>query len=178
VIDPGVLEIDDEPIAARELDTDAQRSQLRDHLLGLPATLRENLVPPLLPGHGSRLVPNNDRPAAERGDRSRPSRIEAIHTPVVTLRGVCAPTCLVLGRRAVPESPWAHARLREDPGNPLHWSRHLPRFGLRSYCISGMLARPSGIRSGVGRADERERKCAQPPGGRFDTHRMLEVAND
>jgi hypothetical protein len=61
VIDPGVLEIDDEPIAARELDTDAQRSQLRDHLLGLPATLRENLVPPLLPGHGSRLVPNNDR---------------------------------------------------------------------------------------------------------------------
>jgi hypothetical protein len=112
VIDPGVLEIDDEPIAARELDTDAQRSQLRDHLLGLPATLRENLVPPLLPGHGSRLVPNNDRPAAERGDRSRPSRIEAIHTPVVTLRGCARPHV----------SSWVGGQYPKAPG-------HMPASG-------------------------------------------------
>jgi hypothetical protein len=72
VIDPDALEIDHEPIAARELDTDAQRSQLRDHLLRLPATLREDFVPPLLPGHGPRLAPNEGHPVAGRGGRSRP----------------------------------------------------------------------------------------------------------
>jgi hypothetical protein len=72
VIDPDALEIDHEPIAARELDTDAQRSQLRDHLLRLPATLREDLVPPLLPGHGPRLARSWRK--GRVGDRERKFR--------------------------------------------------------------------------------------------------------
>src|SRR5829696_1953100 len=76
VIDPDVLEMDDEPIVARELDTDAQRSQLRDHFLRLAATLREDLVPPLLPGHGPRLAPTRAaRSPKEAAEAAPPDRV-------------------------------------------------------------------------------------------------------
>ena len=113
VIDPDVLEMDDEPIVARELDTDAQRSQLRDHFLRLAATLRENLVPPLLPGHSPRLAPTGAaRSPKEAAEAAPPDRVHP-YSRWVKHREVVRPQ-VSCRRRAISE-PLGHARLREDP---------------------------------------------------------------
>src|SRR5215204_283223 len=98
VIDPDVLEMDDEPIVARELDTDAQRSQLRDHFLRLAATLREDLVPPLLPGHGPRLAPTRAaRSPKEAAEAAPPDRVHP-YSPWVKPRGSCAHRSRIAGQ--------------------------------------------------------------------------------
>jgi len=50
VIDQEVLELEYEPITARELNADAQGSHLCDRLLRGSATFREDLLTPLLRG--------------------------------------------------------------------------------------------------------------------------------
>src|SRR5215204_4280439 len=136
VIDPDVLEMDDEPIVARELDTDAQRSQLRDHFLRLAATLREDLVPPLLLGHGPRLAPT--RPLDHRKRRPKPPLpIGSIRIPG---KHRCrAPTALVSsqGNIRTPGDMPASGRI-PTPSSPVKASIPIRRMQLLHF---GMLAR-------------------------------------
>jgi hypothetical protein len=165
LIDPDALEIDHEPIAARELDTDAQRSQLRDHLLRLPATLREDLVPPLPLGHGSRLASIEGRSLPREAAEAAPPDQGSSIPRWVTHEGEVRP--LTAG---VWQGIWGYARSGRIPASS-SMSRHLPsiayaatRSGLRSYCVSGMPARISSVRR-RGRVDERERKLRPRPAG-------------
>src|SRR5215218_718327 len=137
VIDPDVLEMDDEPIVARELDTDAQRSQLRDHFLRLAATLREDLVPPLLPGHGPRLAPTRAaRSPKEAAETAPPDRVHPYSRWVA--QGSRAPTGLVSSQGNIRTSGDMPASGRiPTPSSPVKASIPIRRTQLLHF---GMLA--------------------------------------
>jgi hypothetical protein len=72
----GHPEIEHKPIAAFELNPDASPSQLRDRLLRLSETAREDPATPLVLGHGSRLLAT-DPEIAEGATQVAPSRVSS-----------------------------------------------------------------------------------------------------
>jgi hypothetical protein len=141
VIDHGVLNREHEQVAAPQLDTESQGPQLRDRLLRLAATLRAELVLPLLPVHRPRL------PASSASD----SRT------VATKRGRRPVPATAPGAKSLPRATRVSGSSRcKRPTPPGVDDKSPPRSGVSSGSGNGHSRPPRGSEGGLSRPYESE----------------------